>query len=434
MRGMPDLHSEAVDVLQRLIRFRTVNPPGAEREAIEWLADYLTDAGLECEIAALDPERPNLVARLRGDGDGPVLGYLGHVDTVLADPDDWSRDPWSGDVEDGVLWGRGAIDMKQQVATEAVAAAQLARSGWRPPAGELKVIAVSDEEAGSRVGARWLCDERPDLARVDYLLNEGGGWVMPLGDRRLYGVCAAEKGTFRFRVVARGRAGHASVPAVADNALVKLGPVLERLAASQQPYQAGEETRSLLAALGHDPDDPAAAVRAIAAEEPRLAALLDPAMRMTLAPTRISASEKINVIPAHAALEVDCRLPPGVTPAEALERVRALVGDDAEVEPLDEVTSNRSPVESPLMDAIDRWVTERDDRATVVPIVMPAFTDSRWWRDVFPECVAYGFCPTRHGTLYDLWPRMHGVDERIDVRDVHFAVDFFHSLPQTLLK
>jgi acetylornithine deacetylase/succinyl-diaminopimelate desuccinylase-like protein len=209
---------------------------------------------------------------------------------------------------------------------------------------------------------------------------------------------------------------------------------MSRLAESEQPYQVGDEIRTLLETLGYDSSDPAAAVRAIAAEEPRLAALVDPAMRLTLAPTRISASEKINVIPAHAALEVDCRLPPGVTPEEALQRVRELVGDDVEVVPIDEVTSNRSPVESPLMDAIDAWVTAQDDRATVVPIVMPAFTDSLSWRNAFPGCVAYGFCPTRHDSLYELWPRMHGVDERIDVRDVHFAADFFHALPQTLLK
>lgn len=430
---MPDLHTEAVEVLQRLIRFRTVNPPGAERAAIEWLAGYLGDAGLECEIVAGDPERPNLVARLRGEADGPILGYLGHVDTVLADPEQWSRDPWSGDVVDGELWGRGAIDMKQQVATEAVAAAQLARSGWRPPRGELKVIVVSDEEAGSKVGARWLVAEHPELARCDYLVNEGGGWVMPLGDTRLYGVCTAEKGTFRFRLRTRGRPGHASVPAVADNALLKLVPLVERLGGAEMPYEPAEEARRLIRSLDLDPDDPAAAVAAIAAQEPRLAALVDPAMRVTLAPTRISASEKINVIPGEAVLEVDCRLPPGVTADVARQRVRELIGDDVELEPLDHVESNRSAADSPLMEAIDTWCGERDRAARVVPIVMPAFTDSRWWRDAWPDCVAYGFCPTTEGTLYDLWPRMHGIDERIPVADVHFAADFFHWLAPTLL-
>ena len=223
-----DLQAEATDVLSRLIRFDTVNPPGAERACQEWLKAYLEDAGLECELHTPDeaPDRPNLVARLRGDADGPVLGYLSHVDTVLADAGDWQHDPWSGAVHDGVIWGRGAIDMKSQTAAEAVALAHLARQGWRPPRGEVKLISVVDEETGGRLGAQWLTEQRPDVARVDWLLNEGAGAVMPYGDRRLYGVCCAEKGTFRFRVRARGRAGHASVPALADNALLKLLPAL----------------------------------------------------------------------------------------------------------------------------------------------------------------------------------------------------------------
>src|SRR5919202_3085785 len=270
------LGRETAEVLARLVRFDTVNPPGDERDCQEWLAGYLRDAGLEVELAGARPERPNLVARLRGEADGPALGYLSHVDTVLADPADWTHDPWSGEVHDGFLWGRGALDMKQQTAAEAVAAATLARAGWRPPRGELKVISVVDEEAGGAEGAVWLCRERPELARVDLLLNEGGGQVMPYGDRRLYGVCCAEEGTFRFRVAARGTAGHASVPGSGDNALVKLAPILQTLAARQPAYDVTEAPRALLAALGQDPDDPEAAIAAVRAVEPRLAVLVEP--------------------------------------------------------------------------------------------------------------------------------------------------------------
>src|SRR3954451_7283428 len=169
------LQRETTEVLARLIRFRTVNPPGDERACQEWLAGYLRDAGLEVELDGSTPERPNLVARLGGAEPGPALGYLSHVDTVLADPDDWARDPWGGEVHDGFLWGRGAIDMKSQTAAEAVAAATLAREGWRPAPGALKVISGVDEEVGGAEGAIWLCRERPALARVYFLLNEGGG-------------------------------------------------------------------------------------------------------------------------------------------------------------------------------------------------------------------------------------------------------------------
>ena len=308
------LQEEATDVLATLVRFDTVNPPGNERACQEWLKAYLEEAGLECELlCAEDPERPNLIARLRGAAEGPVLGYLSHVDTVLADAADWRHDPWSGEVHDGVLWGRGAVDMKSQTAAEAVAAAHLVRNGWRPPRGELKVISVVDEETGGRLGAQWLTEERPDAARVDWLLNEGGGAVMPYGARRLYGVCCAEKGTFRFRVHARGRAGHASVPGLADNALLKLLPALERLGSGRAGFDVVAEPRAFLEAIGEDPADPAGAVERMRAAEPGLAALLEATLGATFAPTLISAGEKINVIPAHAEFTVDCRLPPDST-------------------------------------------------------------------------------------------------------------------------
>ncbi|HTE62683.1 MAG TPA: M20/M25/M40 family metallo-hydrolase, partial [Solirubrobacteraceae bacterium] len=323
-----DLQAEATDVLSRLIRFDTVNPPGNERACQEWLKGYLEDAGLECELLhAGDPERPNLVARLRGEADGPVLGYLSHVDTVLADAADWRHDPWSGEIHDGAVWGRGAIDMKSQTAAEVVAAAQLARQGWRPPRGELKVISVVDEETGGRLGAQWLTEQRPDVAYVDWLVNEGGGAVMPYGDRRLYGVCCAEKGTFRFRVRARGRAGHASVPALADNALLKLLPALERIGTGRASYDVVDEPRAFLEAIGEDPTDPAGAVDRMRAVEPRLAAMLEPALGATFAPTLISAGEKINVIPARAEFAVDCRLPPGLDRDVAARRAHELLGE-----------------------------------------------------------------------------------------------------------
>jgi acetylornithine deacetylase/succinyl-diaminopimelate desuccinylase-like protein len=432
-----DLQDEATDVLARLIRFDTVNPPGNERDCQEWLKGYLEDAGLECELlCAEDPQRPNLVARLRGDGDGPVLGYLSHVDTVLADASDWQHDPWSGEVHDGAVWGRGAVDMKSQTAAEAVAAAHLARGGWRPPRGELKVISVVDEEVGGRLGAQWLTEERPDAVRVDWLLNEGAGAVMPYGERRLYGVCCAEKGTFRFHVRARGRAGHASVPALADNALLKLLPALERIGGGRAEYDVVEEAHAFLAAIGEDPDDPGGAIERMRASEPRLAALLEPTLGATFAPTIISAGEKINVIPARAEFTVDCRLPPGLERPVAERRAHELIGDSdgLELEFSEEVVGNRSPIASPLMDAIAGWLGEADPDGETVPVVLPAFTDSRWFRAAFPDCVAYGFFPQRHQDLYTSWPLMHSADERLDVRDLGFATEFFAELPRRLLK
>ena len=302
-----------------------------------------------------------------------MLGYLSHVDTVLADAEDWTHDPWSGAIHDGFLWGRGALDMKSQTAAEAVAAARLARDGWRPARGALKVFSVVDEETGGIKGAKWLCENRPDLARADYLLNEGAGTVMPFGDRRLHGVCCAEKGTFRFAVRARGRAGHASVPATADNALLKLAPALERLGSRRPPYDVTDEPRAFLRAIGDDPDDPEGAVERIRAVDPRLAALFEPTLGVTVAPTIISAGEKINVIPARAELLVDCRVPPGMGAEATMARIQALLDgvEDVEVEFIEQVVGNRSAIETPLMDAIRDWVGAGGDGAEAVPVMLP---------------------------------------------------------------
>jgi acetylornithine deacetylase/succinyl-diaminopimelate desuccinylase-like protein len=433
MAAMADLQGETADVLSRLIQFNTVNPPGAEREAMQWLQAYLADAGLQTELAGEDAQRPNLVATLGDPGSGPVLGYLAHMDTVLADAQDWTRDPWSGERSDGFVWGRGALDMKDQLAAEAVAAAHLARSGWTPPRGALRVFAVVDEETGGAAGAQWLCRERPDLARCDHLLNEGGGAVMPFGGERLFGVCCAEKGTFRFRVRAHGQAGHASLPGIADNALVKLAPLLERLAQGGGPVRLTEQTAALLAGLGEDPDDVDGALASLREREPALAAFVEPALQVTMAPTRAFASEKINVIPARAELHVDCRAPAGMESAEVMAAIREVLGETADVAFLEEVVGNASPVDTPLMAAIRDWVGTADPGARVVPTVLPAFTDSRHWRAAFPDCVAYGFFPHRHMTLYETWPLIHGADERIDERDLGFAAGFFADLAPKLL-
>ncbi len=195
------------------------------------------------------------MADLRGIGDGPTLCYLGHVDTVLANPAEWEHDPWSGDVADGFLWGRGALDMKSQVAAEAVAGAELARSGWRPSNGHLKLVFVSDEETGGELGAQWITSEHPDKVRCDLLLNEGRPLV-PVRRPALYGVCCGEKGVFRFKLIAHGVAGHASLPRTGDNALLKLGPALVKLAAAEPTFAVGSTTTELLRRLGEDPSNP----------------------------------------------------------------------------------------------------------------------------------------------------------------------------------
>jgi acetylornithine deacetylase/succinyl-diaminopimelate desuccinylase-like protein len=424
-----DLEARAVELLQRLIRFDTVNPPGNEAAAQEWLRELLEAAGFECELLAEIEGRPNLVARLRADSDGPALCLLGHVDTVLADPSEWSVDPWSGELRDGCVWGRGALDMKSQVAAEAAAAIALVEDGWRPEAGELLLVFTADEETGALHGAQWLCAEHPDRVRADLVVNEGAGAVYEYGGRRIYPVCVAEKGVFRFTLTLGGRAGHASVPRIGDNALARMGPLLAALHERHPPLVLTAEPEALLRALGHDPSDPAAALAEIEAADPALAVLVEPMLGVSLTPTILHAGEKINVIPSHAQLQVDCRVPPGLGEQAVLDAVHAVIGEDGyQLEFTAPVVGNRSSPETPLMDSIRRFVERTDPGAEVAPIAMPGFSDSHWWRAAFPECVVYGFFPQSTMDGVEAYSLIHGADERIPVDDLRLAATFYSEL------
>jgi acetylornithine deacetylase/succinyl-diaminopimelate desuccinylase-like protein len=431
-----DLQRETTEVLQRLVRFNTVNPPGNERAAIEYLAEYLHAAGLRTDVLAETEERPNLVADLDGEREGPTLCFLGHVDTVLADASEWAHDPWSGELADGYLWGRGSLDMKSQVAAEAVAGATLARDGWRPAAGSLKLVFVSDEETGGDVGAHWLTTTHPDKVRCDMLLNEGGGGVFEFGGRRRYGVCCGEKGIFRLLVTARGAAGHASIPRTGDNALLKLAPILQKLRDQTLSLEMTDAPAAMLTGLGEDPSQPADALVRIGQRDPALLKLIEPMFGVTLTPTMAHASDKINVIPSRAWLKIDCRVPPGLGEEAARRRIEDVLGEDGrdlQVEFTEQITGNESPVSSPMMDAIHRWVRAKDPGAETVPVILPGFSDSRWFRDAFPDCVAYGFFPQRHQTMLEAAPLVHNADERIDVRDLGFAASFYADIARELL-
>jgi acetylornithine deacetylase/succinyl-diaminopimelate desuccinylase-like protein len=433
---MTDLQGTATELLQRLIRFDTVNPPGDERAAQEHLAQVLRDAGFDVQLLGRTPERPNLVARLRGAADGPTLALISHMDTVYATPADWEHDPWSGDVADGFLWGRGALDMKSQTAAEIAAALELTGQGWRPAAGDLLIVVLVDEETGGAEGAQWICREHPDAVRCDYVLNEGAGSVIEFGGRRHLGVSIAEKGVFRFSLSVDGVAGHGSYPRIGDNALLKVAPLLEAMRTGQPAFDVTDGPRALLAALGLDPADPAAALEAIRAADPMLAVLVEPMLGVTVAPTRMWASEKINVLPAVATIGVDCRVPPGLGRDVAQGRVTELLADAGQEYRLswnEQVVGNASPIETPLMEAIRAWAAQADPEATIVPTIMPGFTDSRAFRATFPECVAYGFFPHRHMTVKDVAPLIHSANERIDLRDLGHAAAFFRDVSVRLL-
>jgi acetylornithine deacetylase/succinyl-diaminopimelate desuccinylase-like protein len=418
------LLDEVVELTRDLIRVDTTNPPGNETRGVEVLEAYLERNGVSSERVARDPERANLIARVRGRGTGPSLALAGHTDVVYADAADWSSPPFGGELRDGHLWGRGALDMKGQTAASAVALAVLARSGWEPN-GDVLLIAEADEEDGvDDVGMSWLVTERPDL-RCDYAITEAN-YRLPLADgRTVYTLCAGEKMTMPVRVRVRGAAGHASVPTLGDNALLKLAPVLERLAAYSPVRRSSPELDALLDVLAPGNGSLDARIERGRAQHEELWHLLPAMAGSTFAPTMAGASRKRNVIPAVAEIEVDCRVLPGTDPEELFGEFRAaLHGLDVELELAEEpVGGTRSELDTPLRDALAEWIGELEPGALLVPELSTGFTDAHYLREAFGT-IAYGFFPLRH-TAPELLNTAHAPDERIDVRDLELAVRAF---------
>jgi acetylornithine deacetylase/succinyl-diaminopimelate desuccinylase-like protein len=424
------LRDEAVDVLQELIRIDTVNPPGNETRAADLLHAYLEDAGVECEVYAKVPERANLVARLPGRGEGPTLMLLSHTDTVLADPAEWSVDPWSGELQDDHVWGRGALDMKSQVAASAVAVATLAREGFEP-AGDVLFGACADEEVGDDFGLSWLSREHPDAVRADYCINEGGGDRVEVNGRTVYLCSTAEKMSSPFLLHVHGRSGHASMPGIADNALVKAAPLIEKLGAMQPKPRLLPETEAFLRALGSVPD-PDELPERLTALEPSIRAMVEPMLSLTVSPTIIDASHKRNVIPGRCEVDCDCRLLPGQTQADAETELReCLGGGDYELEWIEAVGGTSSPLDTPLWEAIESFVRSEDASALLSPVVLPGFTDSHFMREAFGT-VSYGFFPMRAMDSELAARLIHSADERIAVEDLELGTRFLLHAVRTL--
>ena len=446
---MDPLHQEVVDLTRDLVRLDTSNSfgvyPGNETQVAEHLADYLGEAGIECELVAREEHRANLVARVPGTEPGtPSLAFVGHIDVVPVDARDWTHPPFEGVLtDDGYLWGRGTLDMKGEVAARAVAIKELVRSGWRPR-GDLWFLAVADEEDGmGDVGMRWLLEARPDI-RPDLSINEGGGELFELTDgRRLVGVGIGEKGTYPARVTAVGEAGHGSTPTVGDNAVPHLGEVLARVGKGLPTPVPHPLVDGMLRVLLGDSyaagDDLASALAAAGALHPELEHLMPALAGTTMAPTMVGASDKRNVMPSKAWVELDCRILPGTGKADVEAAVRDRLAGDGQSdlsydlswpEPL--IPGNASPPDGVVVQAIREWVAGEVADAELLPSLGTGFTDSSYLRAA-AGTAAYGFSPFFTTPLDVLVAGYHNADERVHVDDLHASVRFHLHLAKALL-
>ena len=436
------LHDEVIGVARDLIRLDTTNARapglGNETRCAGYLQDYLARNGVEAELVACNPDRANVVARIRGSSpDAESLAFVGHTDVVPCDPRDWTHPPFDAVVDDaGWLWGRGAVDMKNEVAARAVAMAELARSGFCPT-GDLWLIAVADEEDGiADVGMRWLLQERTDI-RPTHSVNEGGGERLPLADGRevvMYAV--GEKGTLPFRITASGEAGHASQPTLGNNEVPMLARLLVRLG-NGLPDPASTPVVSVLlrAVLGRVEPDLGRAVAEAGALHPTLVHVLPALMGSTLTPTMLWGSDQRNVMPARATAEVDCRILPGTTRDEVEAWVRSLLGDDIPYEltwpePITQASS--SPVDGPVPAAIAAFLAAEGDPAAVIPQLCTGFTDSNYLRAA-AGTAAYGFSPFRATPTEVIDAGAHNADERVHVDDLLLSVRFHLDLARRVV-
>lgn len=429
--GTRQLRDEVVELARALIRLDTSNPPGNESPAAELLAAYLAAAGVECELVGPDPRRLNLVARVAGRGTGPSLMLLAHTDVVPAPPDGWSVGPFEGAVHDGRLIGRGAVDMKNELAARVVALAALSRSDMHP-AGDVVLVAEADEEVNrAAVGMSWLVREREDL-RCDCALNEGGGMLLELADgRRLVTVSVGEKQVTALRLRVFGRAGHASVPMAVGNPLRHLASAIERLLDTPGPARRVGAVERALAVLGVDePTDPAAIARA-AEQHPLLVDLLPAMTRMTVTPTGVESFAPANVIPPFADVICDVRALPGQTEADVRAHLDDALGSEFayEAELLEPLAGGtESPIETPLYRLIEGYVASRVPGAELLPVISTGFSDSYWIRAAF-DTAAYGFAPVFSDDAGSYSAAAHAVDESLSVDDLAEMAEFhLHAL------
>ena len=423
--------TDPVELLRRLIRFDTTNPPGAERECIAFLEGVASEAGLDTKVVARDPERPNLVARLRGEGSAPPLLLQGHVDVVSTAGQDWQHPPFEAVIEDGYVWGRGALDMKGGVAMMLAALLRGPR-----PAGDVIFTALSDEEAGGDAGARFLVDEHAELFDgVEYAIGEFGGFSMDVAGRRFYPIQVAEKQICWMRATVRGPGGHGSLP-MRGGTMARLAEFLRALDRRRLPIHVTDVPRRMLEGIAAELPGPAGVpLRGLLNErlaDPMLRTLgeaakpFEPMLRNTVNATIVHAGDKVNVVPAEATVSLDGRMLPGYTAFDIVREVEAIAGDDIAIEVSRTEPGVPAEVDYGLYDLLASVLREQDPTGTPLPYLMPGVTDGRIFARLGIQ--SYGFLPMQLPKDLPFMQLIHAADERIPVDALEFGTRAIHAV------
>lgn len=444
-----EVEREVTNLLSDLIRINTTNPPGNETEAAKYLAETLEKEGFKCELFESTPGRGSIIARIKGTGEKPNLLLLSHLDVVAANPKEWSVDPFEGVVKDDFVWGRGALDMKSMTAMEVMVMKLLKRNKMKLK-GDVILAATADEEKGGEAGAGWLVRNHPEKIRADYVINEGGGLAIPIEGKNIYTIQTAEKGILWFKIKAKGRPGHGSVPGTADNAILRMNRVVEKLGnyrakmtvvptVKQFLSQITKENKTVQQALMlllQNPDMGDQILDMLAEKDKAMAEELRASLRMTIAPTIIHGGIKENIIPSECEAVFDCRVLPGQTPTEAMNEIKGLM-PDADLEKLEFETiqanePSESPANTPLYEQIVNVLKEFEPNCSIAPILLTGGTDSRFFRKIGSIC--YGFQPLRSDMPYgEILKTIHGIDERISIENLVFGTSVLYNVVESFM-
>jgi len=446
LAAMDEETGDVVELLQQLIRNRCVNDgtpsSGHEHRNADVLADYLGTAAMERYEPV--PGRVSLVARIEGsDPSAPSLCLMGHTDVVPANEQRWQRDPFGGELVDGFVWGRGAVDMLDTTASMAVAFKRLRDAGFRPR-GNLIYFAVADEEAAGMHGAKWVTENERDAVEADYVVTEFGGMRFPSmdGGGPRIPIMVGEKGTYWVTITVRGTPGHASMPFETDNALVKGAEIVRRLAAFAPPAQLGETWRRFVGSMGLSADAASALTDSdrvedvIAGMPISMARMLHACTHTTFAPTMMRAGVKSNVIPDTVELKVDIRTLPGETSGDVHRMLGEALGELADeivaINPDSDMPASESPADTPLWDVLARASSELVAGAQAVPFLIVGATDARYFRAI--GSVAYGAGLLSDRIPIDEFGRMfHGDDERVDLESLRLLTELWERTARGLL-
>jgi acetylornithine deacetylase/succinyl-diaminopimelate desuccinylase-like protein len=418
--------SFVVDLARDLIQLDTTNPPGQEHIAVDLIERVLDEAGIESTRYENARGRPNLVARLKGRGEAPPFLLQGHVDVVTTVNQEWKHKPFGGEIVDGYLWGRGALDMKGGVAMMVSALLQAHARGGAP--GDLVLAALADEEAGGNQGAKWLVDKHPQLfSGIKHAIGESGGVVQHLGGRRFYPIMVSEKRGCQIAATLRGPGGHGSIPAH-SGAMAKLGSLLTKLDSARLPVHITPPVKLLLEGMRDALDepwrgrigallDPARADAALTELGP-MGRNLDAALHNTVNATIVSGGLKINVIPSEVQVQLDGRLLPGFGPEDMVRELRQVVGPDPELE-VQLVGPAQPDIDLSQLELFASVLREADPGCVPLPYLVTGGTDARHFAKLGIR--TYGFLPLNNPADFNGATTIHAADERVPITALEFG-------------